>query len=306
MTTRTFLSLPALAALGCLVLAPGPVPAQPAIKGESEYLVPPGGGAADIPVHAGEVCILSFPETLASSALSSSPDYEIKAWGPAAVAVRANGKTPTATLALATVSGIIKINVTLRVVGPAQEALALVRFKPASSEEAFQSRLTAEMAKRMAPLEAELARSKKNLDEQIRDRADGLIAERLLQRNEITTLQAHERNNDNVIVHVERALLLGDDGYVFFQIENRSGGPFRLASVTVKADGKAMAGPARLHSTAIDKDPSIIGVVPAGASARGVVVVRSADQVLGRSLALELAGPEGKGAIRLTRGIALK
>jgi hypothetical protein len=51
--------LPALAAVGCLLLTLGSAFAEPA-KGESEYLVPPGGGAFDIPIHAGEVCILSF------------------------------------------------------------------------------------------------------------------------------------------------------------------------------------------------------------------------------------------------------
>jgi len=303
--TSVLRRLPALAALGCLLLASDFVSAEPA-KGESEYLVPPGGGAFDIPIHAGEVCILSFPEKMANSALSSSGDFEIKAWGNDGVAVRSNGRLATATLALATASGGIKINVTLHVVPAKQDALTLVRFKPASAAEAFEAKLKVELAKRVAPLEAELAARKKDVDVQIRDRADGLIAERLLKRNEVIALQAHERNDNNVIAHVERAILLGDDGYVFFQIENRSKAPFRLARATVFAQGNTVSGPVRLFSTAIDKDPSVVGVVPAGATARGVVVVRGADQVLGKSLELELADPDGHGAIRLTRGIALK
>src|SRR5262245_50737506 len=66
----------------------GAVAAQPAAKSETENLVPPGGAAFDVPVHAGEVCILSFPgERLVGSALASSGDFEVKAWGNDGVAV---------------------------------------------------------------------------------------------------------------------------------------------------------------------------------------------------------------------------
>jgi hypothetical protein len=291
-----------------LVLCAGSAVAegQHAAKGELEFLVAPGGGALSVPVHAGEVCILSFPERLASSALSSSADFEIKAWGNDGVAVRSTGRATTATLALSTSTGGIKVNLTFRVVPEKEDALTMVRFKPASLEEALEAQISAEVAKRMAPLEAALAASKRSVDEQIRDRADGLIADRLLTRNEIIVLQAHERNDDNVIAHVERAVLLGADGYVFFEIENHSRAPFRLAHVTVTAQGRPLTGPARLLSTAIDRDPRVVGVVPAGVVARGVVVVRGAEQVLGKSLEVELADPDGHGTIRLTRGIALK
>jgi len=294
-----------LLAFCCVFLSTSAAFAQSA-KREIENLVPPGGAAFDIPVHAGEVCILSFPENMAKSALSSSADFEIKAWGGDGVAVRGIGRSATTTLALATVSGKIKVNVTLHVVSAKQDALTLVRFKSASSEEVFAAKLKIEVDKRVAPVEAELAASKRGIDVQIRDRADGLIAERLLKRNEVIALHAHERNDNNVIAHVERAILLGDDGYVFFQLENRSGAAFRLAHVAVSSDGKVVSGPARLFSTAIDKDPAVVGVVPAGAIARGVVVVRGADQVLGKSLQLDLADPDGSGAIHLTRGISLK
>jgi hypothetical protein len=279
---------------------------QRAAKGELEFLVAPGGGALSVPVHAGEVCILSFPERLASSALSSSADFEIKAWGNDGVAVRSTGRATTATLALSTSTGAIKVNLTFRVVPEKEDALTMVRFKPASLEEALEAQISAEVAKRLAPLEAALAASRRSVDEQIRDRADGLIADRLLTRNEIIALQAHERNDDNVIAHVERAVLLGADGYLFFEIENHSRAPFRLAHVTVTAQGRALTGPARLLSTAIDRDPRVVGVVPAGAVARGIVVVRGAEQMLGKPLEVELADPDGRGTIRLTRGIALK
>jgi hypothetical protein len=50
----------------------------------------------------------------------------------------------------------------------------------------------------------------------------------------------------------------------------------------------------------------LLGVVPPRATIRGVVVLRGADALLSKPLTLTVAGPEGRGAIRLTKGIALK
>lgn len=278
-----------------------------ATKSEAEYLVPPQGAGLEIPVHAQTVCILSFPEPLAPKALASSEDFDIKPWGGDGIAVRAiNDKVTMATLALATKSGTIKVNVTLRVVPPAQPALTMVRFKPASMEEAFEARLAAELKKRIAPLEERLARERKELDGTIRRRAEGVMAERLLTRNEIVRLDSHGRNGDHVIAHVTRGLLLGDEGYLVFEIENRSASAYRLASVRVLADGRNVGGETRLASSAIERDAALIGVVAAGGTARGIVTVRSVNSVLNRPLVLELAMPDGRGAIRVDRGITLR
>jgi len=82
---------------------------------------------------------------------------------------------------------------TLTVVPPDKPAYTLVRFKAVSAEEAFEAQLKTEVAKHVAPLEAELARLRESLDNRIRDRADGLIADRLLKRNE--TIRAHVSRN---------------------------------------------------------------------------------------------------------------
>lgn len=294
-----------LTGLALFVLT-GVTAAEPA-KSEMEHLVPPQGGAADVPVHAGTVCILSFPERLASQALTSSPDFEIKAWGEDGIAVRATqAKVPAATLAIATVSGQIKVNVTLRVVTEAEPGLTMVRFKAASAEEAFEAQVKAGIERRVAPIEQRLARERKDLDALIRQRAEEEIADRMLRRNEIIGLKAHARNGDHVIVHVQRGLLFGADGFLVFEIENRSGSAYRLASARVLADGRDVAGAARLASTATAREPGLIGVVAPGTTARGVVAVRSADTVLNRPLALELAAPDGRGAIRAEHGIVLR
>lgn len=281
--------------------------AQPSPKAESEYLVPPGGGAFDVVVHAGEVSILSFPgEKLASSALASSGDFEIKAWGTDGVAVRPNGKTTTATLALATVSGAIKVNVTLRVVPGKEPAQGLVRFKASTVEDAFAARVKDEVAREIAPLKEELAKTRETVDQLVRERAERTIADRMLRRLEWVELNTHERNDDNVIVHVDGATMMGDDGYVFWTIENRSAKPFRVARAEVIYNGKPLDGLARLFSSGIDADPAVIGVVLPRTSARGVVLVRSTRQVKGNEVALEVSDPSGSGAIRVTHGIVLR
>ncbi|HEX8112185.1 MAG TPA: hypothetical protein VF516_30840 [Kofleriaceae bacterium] len=276
-------------------------------RSEAEFLVPPQGGAFEVPIHAREVCILSFAERLSSRALASSPDFEIKSWGEDGVAVRAVGETAkTTTLAVATTSGAVKVNVTLTVVPSDRPAYTLVRFKAVSAEEAFDAQVRAEVGKRVAPLEAELAGLRQGLEIRAREQAEALIAERLLRRNEAIALAAHERNDDHVIVHVTRGVLIGDDGYLMFEIENRSGSAYRLAAVRVQADGRDVHGPVRLTSPGADRDPTVIGVVPARTSGHGIVVVHAVDQVLGKNLAMTIAGPAGSPPIRLDRGIVFR
>jgi hypothetical protein len=301
-------------AAGARFAAAQPAPATTDQRSEAEFLVPPQGGAFEVPVHAGAVCILSFPDPLRPTGIASSDAFEIKSWGAEGVAVRTTAAPATTmTLAVATRSGMIKVNLTLTVVPPDKPAYTLVRFKAVSAEEAFEAQIKAEMARRIAPLEADLAQRNqdldariRDLDARIRDRADGLIADRLLKRNEAVALAAHERNDDHVIVHVTRAILLGDDGYLVFEIQNRSPRVFRLASVGVTAGELDITGPARLATQATDRDPSLIGVIAAGATARGVVAVRSVHRILGKPLAVTIAGPAGAGAIRIDRGIVLR
>lgn len=285
-----------------------PDPALPvtSARGDTEVLVPPQGGAVDVPMHAGTVCILSFPETLAADAISSSASFEVKRWGDDGIAVRAaRDKVAPATLALATVGGL-KVNVSLRVVPEAEPAFTMVRLKAVSAAEAFEAQVKAEVERRTAPIAQRLEKTRKDLDALIRERAEGEIADRMLRRNEGVRLESHARNGDHVIVHVRRGYLFGEDGFIVFDIENRSGSAYRLAAVRVLAEGHNVAGATRLVSTAIARDPALIGIVAAGKTARGIVTVRSVNAVLNRPLALELAMPDGRGAIRAARGIVLR
>jgi hypothetical protein len=274
----------------------------------AEFPVPPGGGAFDVPIHVGEVCILTFPEAV-SSAFSSSSYLDVNPWGKdgMAVAVRANGTAPVATLALSSTSGQTKVNITFRVVAAKEPALTFVRFKAATLEEIFNAKVAAEVAKQTGPVLAGAAKAKAALPGLVRDSADAAIAERILRRNVAADLSAHERTDDHVIIHVVRAAMLGDDGYLSFAIENHSAVAYRLGSVAVLAKGTNTASLVRMISTApADKDPAVLGVVAPGTTARGVVMVRDISQVLRKPLMVELAEPKGKRKLGLSVGIAFK
>ena len=305
---------PALASLALLAVlcAPSLAHAQaPLPKSEAEQLVPPQGSAVDVPVHAGAVCVLSFPEKISPNAISSSTDFEIQPWGQDGIAVRAvNTKAAPSTLALATVTGQIKVNATLRVVPDTEPALTLVRFKAASEAEAFDARVEAGIAKGLAPLERDLAKQRHDLAKQQQDldalilqQADRDTTERVLRRADVVKLNAHARNSDHVILHLGRGVLLGEDGFIVFEIQNRSGSPYHLASVHVLSDGRNVAGDARLISTTTGaaRDPALIGVVAPRSTARGVVTIRTVQRVLRRALTLEVNAPKGRGTIRIDR-----
>ena len=276
-------------------------------KGEADLLVGPGGAAFEIPIAPRQICTLSFPETISSSGMVSSAEIQMKPWGNQAIGVLAESDTtPVTTLAVSTDSGSIKVNLTFRIAAPGEEPLSMVRFKAVTAEEAIEARVQQELAKRLAPLKARLEALERNNDARIRDRADSLNAERALLRNETLELDAHARTDDHVIAHVERAFLFGDDAYLFFEIENRSASAYHLSRVAVTAEGKPMHGPVRLRATSLEKDPTLVGTVAAGASARGVVVVRNVATLPRKSLTLELADRTGRRSLRVDRGIVLR
>ena len=195
---------------------------------------------------------------------------------------------------------------TLRVVPATEPALTLVRFKPASEAEAFEAQVKAGIARGLAPLQQRVEQKERELDAQIRRRSDRQIAEQILRRSEVVKLNSHARNGDHVILHVWRALLLGADGFLAFEIQNRSGSPYRLASVRVLANGRDVAGDAYLSTSPTVRDPAMIGVVASGATVSGVVVIPLAQAVLRRALTLEIAMPNGRSAVRADRGIELR
>jgi hypothetical protein len=287
---------------------PGGTAATTTARGESTVLIPPQGGTADIPAHMNTNVMLTFPSAIAPKVIGSSRDWEVKEFTDGLL-VRANSeKAAPATLAVATRDGQVKVNITLRVVPATEQGMTLVRFVGASAEDAFRATVEAEVERRVAPVRAELAASKKALDIKVRDRADRMVAAKLLRRLEQLSLKGHARNDDNVIVHLTRAVFLGQDAYLLFEIQNRSGGAYRLARVAVRGPrGTDHTGPASLSTSSIDAaDEALIGVVPAGSTGAAVVVLRQVDAVLGQSLTLTIEQPDGRGRIVVDRGIVLR
>jgi len=280
--------------------------AAPSAMTEAEHVVPTQGGAFDVPLHPGAVCILSFPDKLASKALTSSPDYDIRGWGDDGVAVRATeGASKPATLALTTVSGSVKVNLTLRVVPADQTALTVVRFKSASSEEANRAMIEAAVTARTQALTDELTRTRGEVDERIRDGADRVIAQRLLQRLETRGQRGHARNDDHVIVHLQRTVVVGDAAYLLFELENRGRAAYRIGSIEVTGpDGVSHAGPAALAGSS-GEAAGEVGSVAAGARTAGVVVIREVDDLDATALTLSITRADGRASITLD-GIVLR
>ncbi|HEY4242190.1 MAG TPA: hypothetical protein VGM88_20375 [Kofleriaceae bacterium] len=290
----------------CLLSVSSSALAEDPKKTDKEILIPPMGGTADVPIHAGTICILEFPEALTNQAITTDISrFEIQPWRTDGLAIHSiDARAPATTIALSTKSGSLKVNVTLRVVGDNEPALTFVRFKSISTQDEWKAAVAAEVAKRTSELQGEVDTLHRSIDTMARDRVDAMFADRALQRMEVVKLEAHERNSDQVIAHVRGASLLGPDAVLVYEIENRSTAAYRLANVRVFAGGKDVAGPARLAGA--KQETGLVGVVPPGMTARGGVVVRSADQILGKPLVLELAGPMNRGTIRIEKGLVLR
>jgi len=305
-----------------LVVASAPVFAQPAppppkragsdatatAKSESTVLVPPQGGTGDVPVHYSANVLLSFPSPIAPRVVQSSADWEVREFADGVVARALSDKAAPTTIALATKDGAIKVNVTLRLVPESADALTLVRFQTATAEEAFRAAVDAAVAQETAKVRAELAEVKRTTDARVRDRADALIARRLLVRLDVQRVTAHERNDDGVIVHGDRVVLQGEDAYLLFDIENRTSAPYRLAVVKVlDPKGANVAGPAALASSSTaDAEPGVVGVVPAGTTGHVAVVLRQVDAILRKPLKLLIEEPNGRGRVLVERGISVR
>lgn len=278
-------------------------------NGESTVLVPPQGGTARIAVTPNTNVLLTFPEPLSKRAVVSTTDWEIKdladADGVFVRATSANAKDTT--LALITKSARIQVNVTLTVARAPADALTLVRFKASTAEEAFLAAVQAEVERQTASLRAEVAEIKRAIATKMRERLDDMIGRRILARDEQIKLDAHDRSDDHVIVHVERVRFLGEDAWLVFEIENRSGAPYRLAKVEVKApNGKEHAGQVSVLSMLGDEDGGVIGVVGAGARGRVAVALRRVDDLLAKPLVLKITEPGGRGEVIVRRGLVLR
>jgi hypothetical protein len=156
-------ALVALAACAVLAATPPRAQAAPSAQGEAEVLVPPQGGAAEVPLHVGKNCILSFSDKLESKVIASSLDFKVMVWNERALVVRANhGTAAPTTVAIATTAGL-KVHVTLRVVPTTEPAPTMVRFRSLSEAQIVEARVTAEVAQRLGPVQRRLDQAQRRL-----------------------------------------------------------------------------------------------------------------------------------------------
>jgi len=285
-----------------------PVLAQPVIpgsdatstaKGEATVLVPPQGGTADVPVRFSSNVLLTFPSALAPRVVQSSPDWVVRDFADSVVARAITARAQPTTIALATADGAVKVNITLRLVAESADALALVRFQSASADEAFRAAVDAEVARQTAALRAAQVSARRSLEAEIRTRADRRVAAGLLVRLDIQRVKAHARNRDDVIVHGERIVRLGDSAYLLFELENRSSVPYRLATATLRD----RAG--RDHAGALVTTAAELNVAPSGTSIHAALVVRDAMALVGQPLTLTLSEADQGRPVSVDRGLTI-
>lgn len=286
-------------------------------KNEATVLIPPQGGTADVPVRFSTNVVLSFPSALAPQVFQSSGSWEVRAWAGASDVVvrpRTSDAQPT-TIALATQDGTVKVNISLSVVPESAEGLTLVRFVAASAEAAFKSAVDAEVAKVRIAAAAELAALRRQheadrraMDATVRARADALVGKRILTRFESRGIKAHERNDDNVIVHGQRLVMIGADAYVIIEIENRSSSPYRLASATLLDDAglNRATAVALVSSSTTEPEPGTVGVVPAGKSGHASLFVPNVDSIADKTLKLVIEEPRARRRVVVDRGFSLR
>lgn len=287
------LSLAVLAFVALALVAARPAAAQKSC----EFLVPPSGGAFDVPIHPSYLTSLQFPGKVTSANTSDLRDYEIRRDGETGLLVRPKAAA-TDPANINVQSGPVRVSVGLRTVANATEACALVTFKATTEEEAFERRVAEAVAARTAQIETELATIKRDQAARVREQLDAALADRAMTRLELYKLSAVDRNDDGVVVWVMRAVFLGSDLLVNIEIENRSGTPFRVAALELVEAGKNRATSARLASGATG---GLVGTVAPGAKVRGVLVVRDGAKLTGKDLTLVARTPDGVGSVTVRR-----
>ncbi len=272
---------------------------------QSKTILVDEGGSYEVPVHPDYVTVFYFPDKITKAVASDPKSYEVKSLGDTSLAIRPlSASAKPANLNIATAS--IHVSVVLSIASDRAKALTQVTFKRADVEAEVQKRIDAAVAARTKELEDKVAAMKRQMDADLPQVAEGLIAERILHRRELRKLKAIERNDDNVIVRVTEALYLGDDAYLVFNIQNRDNAPYRLATVEVLAGDRDVGRSVRFTSTAAETaGKGIIGVVAPGSFGDGVVVVPHAADVVGKSVTLVIEGPKGAGKVSID-GIELR
>ena len=259
------------------------------------------GGSYQIPVHPDFVTVLYLPDKVEKALASDAVSYEVKPIASTTIAIRPlRADARPASLSLSTAT--IRVSLVLEIAARREDALTQVTFKRADVEAEVQRRIDEGVRARTAELEAKIADMQKAMDAELPRLADGLIAARLLVRHDVRKLTAIERNDDDVIVEVTRAIHIGEDAYLAFTIQNRATSPYRLARVALQDGASDRAGLTRFVGDAAEvAGPGVLGVIRPGGRGQGVVLVRAVAALRGRALTLVVTQPDGRGKVAVGR-----
>jgi hypothetical protein len=284
-----------------LVLLPDarPARAQGEHAGHRELLVDQGG-TFDVEVHPAIVTVLYFPGAVTSAINSDDRRFSVKVMGDSVVLRPVQGVAADAEANLTLATGAFKVSVMLRIAPRPSDAVAQVFFRKRAEVEAFNARVAAEVERFHQSLAAHFDARHRALDREVLRETEENIIERLLRHHEILDLGRIARNDHNVIVRVQRGVWVGNELYLYFEIQNRDSEPYQLARVQVMAYDPRKDHAGALEFRASARPPEgLLGVVPVDQRGHGIVCVRDADRLAGEPITLSVSEPRGRRAVHV-------
>jgi hypothetical protein len=300
------------ATLGALAVVSGVAAAKDDKKKADPSVTPSAGASQEIIVEGtgGGYAVTVSPtfvtvfyihgEKIGKAIASDQKRFTVSYLGDDAVAVRPAADAPIGTQAnLAIETANLKINVVLTV-GEPSEAVSQVLFVRREEKERFEKRVAEEVEKRVAPIKAEYERREKELEQSVNAKAETEIAERMLRRFEARSLKGIERSDDNVVFRVERAVIVGDDVYVYANVQNRNDKPYPLKAVAITQEGHEIPGRVVAEFKASGKETEkLVGSVPPGRRGNVIVVLPLAKLTPGRDIEVEFQRGGGGKPVRV-------
>jgi hypothetical protein len=282
-----------------LALAARPAHAQSEHAGYRELLVDQGG-TFDVEVHPAIVTVLYFPGTVTSAINSDDRRFSVKVMGDSVVLRPVQGVAADAAANLTLATEAFKVSVMLRIAKRPSDAVAQVFFRKRAEVEAFNARVAAEVDRLHRGLAEHFDERHRALDREVLRETEGNIIERLLRRHAILDLGRIARNDHNVIVRVQRGVWVGNELYLYFEIQNRDSEPYQLARVQVIGydPKKDHAGSLEFRAS-VRPHEGLIGLVPMDERGHGIVCVRDADRLAGEPITLMVSEPKGRRAVHV-------
>jgi hypothetical protein len=276
-----------------------PAHAQGEHAGYRELLVDQGG-TFDVAVHPAIVTVLYFPGAVTSAINSDDRRFSVKVMGDSVVLRPVQGIAADAEANLTLATEAVKVSVMLRIAERPSDAVAQVFFRKRAEVEAFNARVAAEVDRLHHGLVAHFDARHRALDREVLRETEGNIIERLLRRHAILDLGRIARNDHNVIVRVQRGVWVGNELYLYFEIQNRGSEPYQLAHVQVIGyePKKDHAGALEFRAS-VRPSEGLLGLVPMDERGHGIVCVRDADRLAGEPITLSVSEPKGRRAVRV-------